>query len=346
MLADLSIAASHLSHLTQPSPTTTDLEQLACLPCQIPRGVQQVPIQFLHQLRITKPSMTPSFCFTITEMRPHADSEDILDFQGVWHPPQAQGSNVALGETRAFNCDGDTMAPMPLSEVPSSSDANSWYGTTSAYVFQDAFHIVNYDATRYAVGGGGVEALSNLTAPSSAPVSPTQSSTSLPSSHSDSVSPVSPPQHTPQPHRRQSEPQPQTQLAARQSPPPPPPPHRASTIPSSNPTWARLRFHHFRAPHSYRSFASPYGTQIRMQTQRPDQRWARRLLPEAYWAPNKSWTHVHGRGGLVGELPLLLALVAFSVPGACLDMVMTRCFAGGEWDFGFVRDVMHGRKCD
>jgi len=241
-------------------------------------------------------------------MRPHPEVTDVVDGQGVWQPPQAHGHNVTTGTTQAFHCNGTTIERIPMSTVPLNT-STALYGTTSVYVYQDAFHIVNYDATQYAVGTGIDES------PSPSPISSFRSDSSTPQ-----------PRQTP------------IQVKAVQ------PQHQPAT--SHNlPSWARLRFLHLPARHAWRSFATPEGRAIRLQTQRPDQAWwARRLLPEAYWAPNKAWTHVQEKGGLVGELPLLMALVAFSVPALYLETVFTECFGDGSWDFGFVRDVPHGRK--
>lgn len=262
--------------------------------------------------------MAPEFCFTVKEMRPHSEVVDVVDGQGVWHPPQAQGHNVVSGTTQAFRCNGTSIEPIPLSRIPPDT-TTALYGTSSVYVYQDAFHIVNYDATQYAVGTGVDE-----------PPSPS------PTSLSRSTSPL---EHLSVPQPRQTPIQVQQQRIQQQVQ------QQQQSATHNLPSWARLRFQHLPARHAFRSFATPEGTAIRLQTQRPDQAWwARRLLPEAYWAPNKAWTHVQEKGGLVGELPLLMALVAFSVPTLYLETVFTECFADGSWDFGFVRDVPHGRK--
>lgn len=274
---------------------------------------RSLPTQIVSPPKRQRRVMAPSFCFTVQEMRPHSKVTDVVDGQGVWHPPQAKGHNVTTGTTQAFRCNGTTIEPIPVSTVPLNT-STALYGTTSVYVYQDAFHIVNYDATQYAVGSG-------IDEPPSA--SPT------PSSRSDS-----PHQYLSAPQLRQTPIQAE-QLQAQQQ----------QTTSHNLPSWARLRFQHLPARHAFRSFATPEGSAIRLQTQRPDQAWwARRLLPEAYWAPNKAWTHVQDKGGLVGELPLLMALVAFSVPALYLETVFTECFGDGSWDFGFVRDVPHGRK--
>lgn len=325
MLADLPVAGSPalLNTLARTLPDIYQTQQAYLSSC---KGLSDLQVigshkQYLQQRSRQRP-MTPAFCFTVKEMRPAANVRETYDNQGVWHPPQTHGHNVTVGRTRAFACDGTTIEPIPLSEVPP-ADPSTCYGTTSAYVYQDAFHIVNYDASVYAIGGG-YEAPSSRSAPASRTTTPEPMPSTLQRRHSSQVQTLTIQEEQPESTNSQSLPTPSPSL----------------------PYWARLRFHHLPAQHGYRSFASPDGSQIRLQTQRPDQAWwARRLLPEAYWAPNRSWTHVQNRGGLVGELPLLLALVAFSVPSVSLEAVFTDCFEDGQWDFSCMRDMPHGREC-
>ena len=63
---------------------------------------------------------------------------------------------------------------------------------------------------------------------------------------------------------------------------------------------------------------------------RPDQRWPRLLFPDIYHkygmvTPNTQY------GGLRGELPIFLALVAFSMVQGLLTRILPQMFVNGSW---------------
>jgi hypothetical protein len=66
---------------------------------------------------------------------------------------------------------------------------------------------------------------------------------------------------------------------------------------------------------TYSSYITNAGEHNRLRTQRSNQTWPKMLLPKHYHAPEPSRTsdEYHQYGGLTGELPLFLALIAFSV---------------------------------
>ena len=74
--------------------------------------------------------------------------------------------------------------------------------------------------------------------------------------------------------------------------------------------WDPLKFKH--RDHDKRSYAGRRLPHSRLCTRRLDQAWAEKLLSDTCSAPEITDDEDHG--GLVGELPLLLALVAFAVP--------------------------------
>jgi hypothetical protein len=53
------------------------------------------------------------------------------------------------------------------------------------------------------------------------------------------------------------------------------------------------------------------------------------LLPDIYHAPAR--TQDQNYGGLTGELPILLALIALSMPPSYLPQILPNMFAGGAW---------------
>lgn len=71
------------------------------------------------------------------------------------------------------------------------------------------------------------------------------------------------------------------------------------------------------------SFATIRAEHAVLQTQRPDQAWLRQILPAWYFAPQAEHTTAAERGGLVGKIPILIALIAFSVqPHLVTDALM------------------------
>ena len=84
---------------------------------------------------------------------------------------------------------------------------------------------------------------------------------------------------------------------------------------------------------TYSSYITNAGEHDRLRTQRPDQIWPGMLLPEHYHAPESSRTSAeyHQYGGLAGELPLFLALIAFSVDANNVYWALQACFKNGSW---------------
>jgi hypothetical protein len=63
------------------------------------------------------------------------------------------------------------------------------------------------------------------------------------------------------------------------------------------------------------------------------------LLPDIYQVPPTPTPE--GYGGLKGELPLLLALIAFSMSKKDLQKYLNRMYEGGRWQ---VHGLPHGRE--
>lgn len=102
--------------------------------------------------------------------------------------------------------------------------------------------------------------------------------------------------------------------------------------------WRRLTFEHD-GP-TYASHLTNAGTNPRLRTQRPDQDWPRMLLPEQYHALPSFHTAYRQYGGLAGELPLFLALMAFSADVSYVGWVFHACFINGIWG---THHETHGR---
>lgn len=96
-------------------------------------------------------------------------------------------------------------------------------------------------------------------------------------------------------------------------------------------TWQPLRFEH--SEQDFSSFLTSAGLQPTLQFQRNGQQWPRMLLPDIYHTHETPNTppSMQAYGGLTGELPIFLALVAFSVPRDYLPSVLPTIFTGGAW---------------
>lgn len=86
---------------------------------------------------------------------------------------------------------------------------------------------------------------------------------------------------------------------------------------TSRDDWASLSFRHYP---NYLSYAGRRLENARLRIQRPDQPWASQLLPDAY-IPLEETQQV-GAGGMVGELPLLIGLMALALPEAHVPIAL------------------------
>jgi len=103
--------------------------------------------------------------------------------------------------------------------------------------------------------------------------------------------------------------------------------------------WRRLTFDYDEI--TYASILTNAGQNPRLRTQRLDQDWPRMLLPEQYHALPSFHTAHPQYGGLTGELPLFLALMAFSADVRYVGGVFESCFTFGIWR---THRETHGRK--
>ncbi|KAF2801756.1 uncharacterized protein BDZ99DRAFT_469493 [Mytilinidion resinicola] len=93
--------------------------------------------------------------------------------------------------------------------------------------------------------------------------------------------------------------------------------------------WHKLTFDHHET--DYSSHLTFAGTQQILRTQRENQPWPSMLLPDIYHAP-RPWAHdTTEYGGLTGELPILLALIVFSISKVHAAYCVTHCFANQEF---------------
>jgi hypothetical protein len=111
----------------------------------------------------------------------------------------------------------------------------------------------------------------------------------------------------------------------------------ASPNPATGYAWKPLRFEYPQDHDSdikdYSSFLTNAAAHPTLYVQRDDQQWPRLLLPNIYHAPphcrigsdRSQW------GGLKGELPIFLGLIAHSTSREWLPSVLPRTFIGGAW---------------
>ncbi|KAH4033774.1 hypothetical protein HBH70_108900 [Parastagonospora nodorum] len=97
------------------------------------------------------------------------------------------------------------------------------------------------------------------------------------------------------------------------------------TTPDPSEAWMPLRFEPVADGSSY---LTPAGACDTLQCQRPDQLWAHKLLPNIYHGP---YTQNPNYGGLRGDLPIFLALVALSMDPANLPTWLPWMFQGSQW---------------
>lgn len=79
------------------------------------------------------------------------------------------------------------------------------------------------------------------------------------------------------------------------------------------------------------TFVARRALESTLQCQRSDQRWVREILPIRYHAEAGYRAEPQGRGGLVGELPILIALIALSVRPDQVPTALVHCM-GHEYN--------------
>ena len=90
--------------------------------------------------------------------------------------------------------------------------------------------------------------------------------------------------------------------------------------------WAPFKFDH--KEDNLLSYAGRHQPHSRLCIRRRDQEWAKKLLPDSCSA--QSETNDESHGGLIGELPLLIGLMALAVPAAQLAVGLCQAM-GRPW---------------
>lgn len=95
------------------------------------------------------------------------------------------------------------------------------------------------------------------------------------------------------------------------------------TNPPPEESWKCLRFDHI----GYTSFLTNAGRKEALKCQRSDRPWAQYLLPNIYHGPK---TSSPAKGGLLGDLPIFLALLALSIGPENLPS-LAQLFTSNGW---------------
>lgn len=108
--------------------------------------------------------------------------------------------------------------------------------------------------------------------------------------------------------------------------------------------WVSMSFGHLE---NLVSYAGRRREHWRLCVERNDQDWARLMLPDAYTAQASTENGDHG--GLVGDLPLLIGLVALSVPEEQVEEMLAKVMRN-PWQFSLEdplrrRDGSESRLC-
>jgi len=96
---------------------------------------------------------------------------------------------------------------------------------------------------------------------------------------------------------------------------------------------------------SHPSYVCYAGDHLHLRYQRHNQRWPSELLPEQYHVHPSELKPENQRqyGGLIGEISLLLALVAFSVPVEEAHSVFPHCVSQLPWQ---LHELDRRRGCE
>jgi hypothetical protein len=108
-----------------------------------------------------------------------------------------------------------------------------------------------------------------------------------------------------------------------------------ATDPPPEETWHHLRFDWNEVDFS--SSLTNNGTEAVMRCHNPTKKWPAMLLPDIYHGP--AYPN-EGYGGLTGDLPIFLALIAFSMQPEELAAELPKMMHNGKWQ---THSLPHGR---
>ncbi|KAF2096092.1 hypothetical protein NA57DRAFT_59151 [Rhizodiscina lignyota] len=96
--------------------------------------------------------------------------------------------------------------------------------------------------------------------------------------------------------------------------------------------WGLVGFQHEWDPsQTYTSYIMRNGSQPRLICQRPSQRWPRTLLPPNFHSQDFTSDDYAQYGGMIGELNVIIALMAFSVKSHRVEQTLPQCMRQDRW---------------
>ncbi|KAF1954088.1 hypothetical protein CC80DRAFT_418342 [Byssothecium circinans] len=108
-----------------------------------------------------------------------------------------------------------------------------------------------------------------------------------------------------------------------------------ATRPTGGEAWHPLSFDYEET--DYSTYLTNAGQRHTLNWTRPDQFWPRMLLPTHYHDARRVTQDLR-YGGLTGDLPIFLALLAFSMPPNQLTYMLPFMFQAGRWGFHSLQD--------
>lgn len=106
-------------------------------------------------------------------------------------------------------------------------------------------------------------------------------------------------------------------------------PGDATSLAAPTEEWGSIGFDWNRNLGRWCSYIERNGEKTELQLQRNDQEWVKKLLPRDYRAATV--LNDPRYGGLIGDLTLILGLVAFSVPYGNVAGALSHCLRDNRW---------------
>lgn len=110
--------------------------------------------------------------------------------------------------------------------------------------------------------------------------------------------------------------------------------------PEDEDDWVSMSFSHLE---NYMSYVGRRREHWRLCADRSDQQWSKLMLPDAYMAQTEAENANHG--GLIGDLPLLIGLLALSVPEEEVEAMLSRVMLD-PWRFSLSDPSKRSDGCE
>lgn len=237
------------------------------------------------------------YVFSIAPMSPKQAIEERFSPHGRWRPPKGLGNNLTLPPAY-FSFDGQTTS-VQTRNAPDLLQNAVLHKTYSIYYDRAIFWIVPYDASKERVDDGEENTPSeDLPTENIRPGSMNTSGFQNQSAASSDVSDDESGEST------------------------------STKTTTPNVDWSILKFDHRDSDKlTYASRRQPHS---RLCVRRRSQEWAQKILPDSCDAQPQNVTDNKNLGGLIGELPLLIGLMAFALPETNWEHLLCQAM-GQRW---------------